>query len=65
LKIVEEERKFRIETDVSDVAIGTVLLQQWKEWQPVAFISRKLIDMETRYFTYDKEMLVFGYVLKK
>jgi RNase H-like domain found in reverse transcriptase len=42
-----------------------VLLQQWKEWHPVAYISRKLIDVKTRYFTYDKEMLAFGYVLKK
>jgi RNase H-like domain found in reverse transcriptase len=47
------------------VVIEAVLLQQWKEWHPVVFISRKLIDAETRYFTYDKEMLAFGYALKK
>jgi RNase H-like domain found in reverse transcriptase len=65
LRIVEERRKFRIETDVSDVAIEAVLLQQWKDWHPVAYISRKLIDTETRYFTYNKKMLAFGYALKK
>jgi RNase H-like domain found in reverse transcriptase len=64
LRITEEGRKFRIKTDASDVAIRAVLLQQWKEWHPVAYISRKLINVETRYFTYDKEMLVFRYVLK-
>jgi RNase H-like domain found in reverse transcriptase len=36
-----------------------------KGMDPVVFISRKLIDVETRYFTYDKEMLAFGYTLKK
>jgi RNase H-like domain found in reverse transcriptase len=65
LRIVKEGKKFRIETDASDVVIGAVLLQQWKEWYSVAYISRKLVDAKTRYFTYDKEMLAFGYVLKK
>jgi RNase H-like domain found in reverse transcriptase len=65
LRIVEERRKFRIETDSSDVVIRVVLLQQWEEWYLVAFISRKLIDVKTRYFTYDKEILAFGYILKK
>jgi RNase H-like domain found in reverse transcriptase len=55
LRIAEERRKFRIEIDVSDVAKRVVLLQQWKEWHPVAFISRKLIDAKTRYLTYDKK----------
>jgi RNase H-like domain found in reverse transcriptase len=31
LRITEEGRKFRIETDVFDVAIGVVLLQKWEE----------------------------------
>jgi RNase H-like domain found in reverse transcriptase len=65
LRIAKEKRKFRIETDVLDVAIRTVLLQQWKEWHSVTYISRKLINVKTRYFTYDKEMLAFGYALKK
>jgi RNase H-like domain found in reverse transcriptase len=65
LRIAEERRKFRIETDASDVVIRVVLLQQWKEWHPVAYISRKLIDAKTRYFTYDKKMLAFRYALKK
>jgi RNase H-like domain found in reverse transcriptase len=65
LRIAEKGRKFRIETDALDMAIRAVLLQQWKEWHLVAYISRKLIDVEIRYFTYDKEMLAFRYALKK
>jgi RNase H-like domain found in reverse transcriptase len=62
---VKERRKFRIETNAFDVAIRTVLLQQWKDWYLIAYILRKLIDVEIRYFTYDKEMLAFRYALEE
>jgi RNase H-like domain found in reverse transcriptase len=65
LRITEEGKKFRIETDASDVVIGAVLLQQWREWHLITYILKKLIDVKIRYFTYDKEMLAFGYALKK
>ena len=48
-----------IVTDASDVAVGAVLQQQLKNgvWQPLGFFSRKLRDPETRYSTFDRELL--------
>ena len=44
--------------DASDTAIGAVLKQQIRGiWQPVAFYSRKLRPAETRYSTFDRELL--------
>ncbi|GFW91941.1 hypothetical protein TNCV_2152231 [Trichonephila clavipes] len=45
-------------TDASDFAVGTVLQQLENEgWKPIAFYSKKLNETQTRYSTYDRELL--------
>ena len=45
-------------TDASDVAVGAVLQQLIdNQWCPVAFFSTKLKPAETRYSTFDRELL--------
>lgn len=49
---------FMLITDASTTAIGAVLEQLEHDiWKPVGFFSRKLSDTETRYSTYDRELL--------
>ena len=48
-----------IMTDASNVAIGAVLQQLIDgQWCPVSFFSTKLRPAETRYSTFDHELLV-------
>ena len=44
-------------TDASDTTIRAVEQQICGIWQPVAFYSRKLCPAETRYSTFDRELL--------
>ncbi|GFX98998.1 hypothetical protein TNCV_4301731 [Trichonephila clavipes] len=45
-------------TDASDFAVGAVLQQlENKGWKPIAFYSKKLNETQTRYSTYDRELL--------
>ena len=45
-------------TDASDTAVETVLQQNIKgTWKPISFFSRKLNPAETRYSTFDRELL--------
>ena len=45
-------------TDASDIAVGAVLQQHINgQWCPLAFLSRALKPAETRYSTYDRELL--------
>ncbi|GFV24334.1 retrovirus-related Pol polyprotein from transposon opus [Trichonephila clavipes] len=45
-------------TDASDFAVGAVLQQLENEgWKPIAFYSKKLNETQTRYITYDRELL--------
>ena len=57
----DPECHVRIETDVSGYAIGGVLnwltLDDSGRSHPVAFFSRKMIPAETRYETYNSELL--------
>ena len=54
----DTEKLSRIETDASDLAIGTCLTQEYKgRWHPVAYISRKLSLAEQNYDIYNKELL--------
>ena len=48
-----------IETDASDGVIASVLSQQQpnREWHPVAYYSKTIIDAELNYPIHDKEML--------
>ena len=50
----DPNKPFHIETDASDLQLGSVILQ---DNQPVAFYSRKLTTAQQRYPTIDKEML--------
>ena len=48
----------RISTDASNIAVGAVIEQyQDNTWRPLSFFSRKLQDPETRYSTFDRELL--------
>ena len=47
-----------IMTDASEYAVGAVLQQRIDdEWRPIAYFSRKLHPPETRYSTFDRELL--------
>ena len=51
-----------LRVDASEKGLGTVLLQKG---QPIAFASRALADMETRYAEIEKELLAVVYGLEK
>ena len=49
---------FVVHTDASGFAIGAVLQQdQGKGLQPIAFLSKKMLDAETRYPVHEQELL--------
>ncbi len=52
-------------TDVSDTHIGGVMQQKSKDhWQPLSFFSCKLTDTESRYSTFDRELLAAQAAIK-
>ena len=54
-----------IMTDASDTAVGAVLQQEIdKHWHPIAFFSKKLTPAETRYSTFDRELLAIYLAVK-
>lgn len=54
----QPEAPTSIITDASDVAVGAVLQQLINSvWSPIAYFSRKLRPAETRYSTFDRELL--------
>ena len=54
-----------IMTDASDSAIGAVLQQfVGDSWQPISYFSRKLKPSETRYSTFDRELLAIYLAIK-
>lgn len=55
---------FTLQTDASGVGLGAVLLQEAEgERRPVLFLSRKLLDRETRYSTVEKECLAMKWAI--
>lgn len=59
-------REFTVQTDASNIGVAGVLLQQQEgKLHPVAYVSRKLLDRETRYSTIEKECLAIVWTLKK
>jgi len=65
LQQVDPTKPFVIETDASDFAIGSCLLQydDDKKLHPVAYQSRKLNDAEIRYPIHEKELLAIKHAL--
>ena len=55
-----------IVTDASNTAVGGVL-QQFidNEWHPLAYFSKKLKPAETRYSTFDRELLAVYLAIKR
>ena len=54
-----------IMTDASDVAMGAVLQQFINgAWQPISYFSRALSTTESRYSTYDRELLAIYSAVK-
>jgi len=50
--------KLSLATDASDSHVGAVLQQRHASgWQPLAFFSKKLSPTESRYSTFDRELL--------
>ncbi|KAK7501952.1 hypothetical protein BaRGS_00006704, partial [Batillaria attramentaria] len=66
LLIPDLSKEFIVRTDASNSGLGAVLLQD-KEGllHPVAFVSRKLLDRETRYSTIQRECLAIVWSLTK
>ena len=55
-----------ITTDASDTAIGGVLHQHHRgRLEPLSFFSRRLSDPETRYSTFDRELLAVAATVRK
>ncbi len=53
-------------TDASDTAVGAVLQQNINgKWNPISFFSRKMTPAETRYSTFDRELLGVYLSIKK
>ena len=58
LRLPDFERQFVVTTDVSDVAVGAILEQDFGNGlQPVAFANRKLNGAKMRYSAYERELL--------
>ncbi len=61
LKLPDFDKDFEIYFDVSDFAIGGVIVQDVK---PVAFESKKLNETERRWPTHENEMWAVIYCFK-
>ena len=61
------QKDFVIHADASDFAIGAVLgqLDDNNDMQAIAYMSRKLNDVESRYSTTDRELLSIVYAVKQ
>ena len=52
-------------TDASNMAVGAVLQQRIDDaWHPISYFSRKLTPAETRYSTFDRELLAIYLAIK-
>ena len=66
LRMSDFEREFVVTTDASLVSVGAILEQNFGQGlQPVAFESRKLNPMESRYSAYEPELLGMVWAIGK
>ncbi|KAL0402123.1 UNVERIFIED_CONTAM: Transposon Tf2-12 polyprotein [Sesamum latifolium] len=61
LALPDMSKPFVVETDASDFALGGILMQ---DGHPVAFESRKLKEVESRYSVHEKELLAVVHCLR-
>ena len=61
LQLPDFTKPFEIHTDASDQAYGVVLFQG----HPIAYESKKNSEVESRWPTHEKEMLLIVYALRK
>ena len=65
LKMVEPDKPYILQTDVSELGLGAVLIQMKDgEEHPVAFASRKLLLREKNYSVIEKECLAIVWSLQ-
>lgn len=66
LELANLNKKFRVVSDASDLAIGAVLLQadDKGEWHPVAYTSRRLRPEESNYHAMERETLAAIHALR-
>ncbi|XP_029054611.2 uncharacterized protein K02A2.6-like [Osmia bicornis bicornis] len=62
LGLYDEEKEIEISVDASSTAVGAVLLQERK---PVAYASRALTEVQTRYSQIEKELLAVCFGMEK
>jgi len=74
LVILDLDKKMRVEVEVSDFAMGGVLLMKCEDekWRPVTYISKLLNESKRNYEIHNKEILaiikcleVWRYFLKE
>ena len=64
LILPDPARPFVVHTDASGFAVGAVLQQDHgRGLQPIAFMSKKMLDTETRWPTHEKELLAIMHAL--
>ena len=64
LALPDPSLPYVVHTDASGFAVGAVLMQdQGKGLQPIAFLSKKMLDAETRYPVHEQELLAIIHAL--
>jgi hypothetical protein len=59
-------KPFTLRTDASATGVGAVLLQEHSnKLHPIAYVSRKLLDRETRYSTIERECLAIVWAVAR
>ena len=65
LALPDPNLPYVVHTDASGFAVGAVLQQdQGRGLQPIAYLSKKMLDAETRYPTHEQELLAIITALK-
>lgn len=61
----DSQSELAVTTDASDNAIGAVVQQRnGEDWQPLAFMSKKLNPAQRKYSPYDRELLAIYLAIK-